>query len=135
MISMIYKNNPQPLFSDVSPVISYVKENTKDGDVILSDRAEFAYLSQRRSLLNYIWGHKWFFTADGLINKLNESTLIVVAEENNYPTGFVDYLEKDYDVKEFNGGFKVFQKGYKKAYSNNRSITSISHLTQKIYLD
>jgi hypothetical protein len=36
--------------------------------------------------------------------------LVVVTNERNYPPGFVDYLEKDFEFKEFGGGIRVFWK-------------------------
>jgi hypothetical protein len=110
LVSVLYHNNPQHLFSVVSPVVSYIKENTREGDVVLSDYGEFPYLAQRRPMLAYIWGYREFFRADDLIGKLSDSTLVVVTNERNYPPGFVDYLEKDFEFKEFGGGIRVFWK-------------------------
>jgi|GEM_PF-1490298 len=110
MLSLIYNINPQHRFEKVSPVVTYIKEHSSRDDFILSDYGEYTYLAQRKQLLGYMWGYRDVFTSKDLISNLGESSLIVVTYPDTYPPGFIDYLEREYDFVEFEGGICVFQK-------------------------
>lgn len=110
LLPVLYHLNPQHLYSHVIPITSSIIEETDEDTFVLADYPEFAYLSDRRPLLNYIWAYETYYESNQLIQELTGNEVIVASEEFHFPAGFKEYLMENYVEKKYPGGFTVYKK-------------------------
>lgn len=130
-LSVIAVGGERPLlvtagrFSDVAPTVELLRHETAPGDLIMSDRYEYAFLAGRRPLIPYFWNVRPLIKGATLQQQLPCAAAVVLAggPSSGYPQGTTDYLDRHYQARR-SGSATVWIVHGRAAPGGSRSPTS-----------